>query len=65
MYRDHESKSIYDNLSMQAALRLYRPHSDSGGSIHVPETILIEVPVEPISHRICNLKNMINKIRRK
>lgn len=29
MYRDFEIKSVYDTLPMQAALRLYLPHTDN------------------------------------
>ena len=61
MGRDHEMHGIYQSLSMQAALRLYMPHSDSPGETYIPETVHVDVPVEPLRSRFGILKRLFNK----
>ncbi len=61
MERDHENKSIYQSLPMQAALRLYVPHSDSSEETYIPETLSVDVPMEPLRHRLGRLKRFFTK----
>lgn len=62
---EHEAKSIYLSLPMQAALRLYVPHSDGPEETVISETLTIDVPMEPLRHRLDRLKCFFNKKRRK
>ena len=54
---DYGSNNIYQSLPMQAALRLYMPHSESLGETHIPETISVEIPMEPLRLRLGRLIN--------
>ena len=55
MNREYGTNNIYQSLPMQAALRLYMPHSDSLSETHIPETISVEVPMEPLHLRLGRL----------
>lgn len=59
--QEHKAKSIYESLPMQAALRLYIPHSDGERCIHIPETESFNVPMEPLRLRFNKLIHLINK----
>ncbi len=64
MNREYGTNNIYQSLPMQAALRLYMPHSDSLSETHIPETISVEVPMEPLHLRFGRLIKFL-RTRRK
>ena len=66
MGRENDSKSIYDNLAMQAALRLYMPRSESGSGIPLPESVCLDRPAaEPFSLRLASFKEIFKKRKEK
>lgn len=66
MGRENDSKSIYDNLAMQAALRLYLPRSESGSGIPLPESVSLDRPAaEPFSLRLASFKEIFKKRKEK
>lgn len=67
MNQDFEAKSIYESLPMQAALRLYLPHTDDSSAS--PPIELADKPL-PFEHyiapgKLCEIVHRIFKGKRK
>ena len=66
MKQDQQNKSIYENLAMQAALRLYLPHGDTGRCIPLTDSVSLDRPeAEPICLRLGNFKELFKKGKKK